>query len=258
MPESSSSTPTSSATTGARVGANGDIRIAAVARLPTRFGNFQVVAFHSPGDGKEHAALVHGTVAARERVPVRIHSECLTGDTFGSLRCDCRDQLELALREIARRDCGVVLYLRQEGRGIGFENKIKAYHLQEAGMDTIQANEALGFRPDERDYEVAAEMLKTLGVRSILLMSNNPDKIKDLRSHGVRIEGRIALEAPANPYNAKYLETKRVKAGHLLTPTPYAMLLEQIDCLRPGADQKFDEQPIPTPRRRSTARRTKA
>ncbi len=206
------------------------VRIVAVAQLPTRFGDFQVVAFHSPSDRKEHAALVHGDICGKTQVPVRLHSECLTGDVFGSLRCDCREQLELALREIARMESGVILYLRQEGRGIGFANKIRAYQLQESGLDTIQANEALGFRADERDYAVAAHMLHSLNVSSIRLMSNNPAKIADLRAHGVRVDGRIPIVVPPNPYNRRYLETKRIKAGHLLTPEGAPVVIsEQID-----------------------------
>ncbi len=206
------------------------VRIVAVAQLPTRFGEFQVVAFHSPTDRKEHAALVHGDICGKTQVPVRLHSECLTGDVFGSLRCDCREQLELALREIGRMETGVILYLRQEGRGIGFANKIRAYQLQESGLDTIQANEALGFRADERDYAVAAHMLHSLNVRSIRLMSNNPAKIADLRAHGVRVDGRIPIEVPPNPYNRRYLETKRLKAGHLLSPEGQRVVIsEQID-----------------------------
>lgn len=212
---------------------NGDVcvRIAAIADLPTRLGEFQIVAFDSPSDGKAHAALVRGNVLGRERVPVRLHSECLTGDAFGSLRCDCREQLEIALREIGRREVGIILYLRQEGRGIGLANKIKAYQLQEEGLDTIQANEALGFRPDERDYKVAAHMLFSLNVRSIELMSNNPAKISDLREHGVVVEGRIPIEVPPNPFNRRYLETKRLRAGHLLHGT--GAVPEQLDELEP-------------------------
>ncbi|MGI0139620.1 MAG: GTP cyclohydrolase II [Thermoplasmata archaeon] len=207
------------------------VRISSVADLPSRFGDFQVVAFHSRLDRKEHAALVRGHVAEGTRVPVRLHSECLTGDVFGSLRCDCREQLELALHELGRQDCGVLLYLRQEGRGIGFENKIKAYRLQELGLDTIEANEALGFRPDERDYEVAARMLDALEVRSVLLLSNNPAKIADLQVHGTIVEGRIPLVVRPNRYNARYLETKRVKAGHLLDQPSWPTIHEQLDCL---------------------------
>lgn len=205
------------------------VRIVAVAELPTRFGDFQVVAFHSMVDKKEHAALVRGDIIGKSRVPVRLHSECLTGDAFGSLRCDCREQLERSLSLLGRQDDGLVLYLRQEGRGIGFENKIKAYQLQEAGLDTIQANEVLGFRADERDYAVAAHMLFSLQVRSIRLMSNNPNKIADLKAHGVEIEDRIPLEVAPNPYNARYLETKRVRAGHLLRKPSPILVEEQVD-----------------------------
>jgi GTP cyclohydrolase II len=207
------------------------VRVVAVADLPTRFGEFEVVSFRTPDDGKDHAALVLGDIGGKENVPVRLHSECLTGDVFASLRCDCREQLELAIEEILARGSGALLYLRQEGRGIGLENKIKAYRLQELGLDTIEANEALGFRADERDYRVAAGMLEALDVRSILLMSNNPAKIADLQVHGVRIAGRIPLEVSPNPHNAKYLETKRVRAGHLLKEPPWPPMREQIDCL---------------------------
>ena len=209
------------------------VRISAVADLPTRYGTFQVVAFDSPTDRKEHAALIRGDVLGQERVPVRLHSECLTGDAFTSLRCDCRQQLERALEEIGRREIGAILYLRQEGRGIGFVNKIRAYQLQERGYDTVEANEALGFRPDERDYEVAAHMLYSLQIRSIQLMSNNPDKIADLRSHGVQVDGRIPLEVAPNPYNRRYLETKREKSGHLLAHL--GEVDEQVDELAGGA-----------------------
>ena len=205
------------------------VRIVAVAELPTRFGDFQVVAFHSMLDKKEHAALVRGDITGQERVPVRLHSECLTGDVFGSLRCDCREQLERSLELLGQQEVGLILYLRQEGRGIGFENKIRAYQLQEIGYDTIQANEALGFRADERDYAVAAHMLYSLRVRSILLMSNNPNKIIDLKNHGVEIAGRIPIEVAPNPHNARYLETKRVKAGHLLRRPSPIVVAEQVD-----------------------------
>lgn len=205
------------------------VRIAAVARLPTRFGNFQVVAFDSPSDKKEHAALVRGNVVGKSGVPVRLHSECLTGDAFTSLRCDCREQLELALEVIGQEESGIVLYLRQEGRGIGFANKIRAYELQEKGYDTLQANELLGFRPDERDYVVAAHMLQSLRVRSIRLMSNNPAKVADLAFHGVQIDGRIPIVVPPNRFNARYLETKRLKAGHILDLPSGIRVPEQLD-----------------------------
>lgn len=212
------------------------VRIVAVAELPTRFGDFQVVAFSSPSDQKEHAALIRGDVLGKESVPVRLHSECLTGEAFGSLRCDCREQLELALEEIARRDSGIVLYLRQEGRGIGFANKIRAYQLQDDGLDTIQANEALGFRADERDYEVAAHMLGSLDVRSIQLMSNNPAKIADLRFHGVKVDGRIPVVVPPNPHNLRYLQTKQAKAGHLIDRSLLEVISEQVDSMVPGGE----------------------
>lgn len=192
------------------------VRIRALASLPTRFGEYQVVAFENCLDRKDHAAFVHGDVVDQENVPVRVHSECLTGDAIGSLRCDCRDQLIESLEKIGQMERGVVLYLRQEGRGIGFVNKIRAYQLQDAGYDTVQANELLGFRPDERDYEIAAHMLSALHVRSIQILTNNPAKMQDLERHGVRITGRIPVEFPANEVNRRYLETKRDRLGHLL------------------------------------------
>jgi len=217
------------------------VRIVAVAELPTRFGDFQVVAFHSLLDKKEHAALVRGNIIDQDHVPVRLHSECLTGDVFGSLRCDCREQLERSLTLLGQRELGLILYLRQEGRGIGFENKIKAYQLQEMGLDTIQANEVLGFKADERDYAVAAHMLYSLKVRSILLMSNNPRKITDLQEHGVEIEGRIPIEVAPNPHNARYLETKRVKAGHLLGKSSPIVVPEQVDADEVGSESPTDD-----------------
>ena len=191
-------------------------RLVAVADLPTRFGAYQVAAFWNEHDRRDHAAFVHGNIFERERVPVRIHSECLTGDAIGSLRCDCRDQLIASLERIAREEAGVVLYLRQEGRGIGFANKIRAYQLQDAGFDTVQANEALGFRPDERDYGFAAHMLASLHIRSIEILTNNPAKVEDLRRHGVTIVGRIPLVIPPNELNRHYLATKQRKMGHWL------------------------------------------
>ena len=192
------------------------VRLAAVADLPTRFGEYQVAAFWNSFDKKEHAAFIHGNVIDQESVPVRLHSECLTGDAIGSLRCDCRDQLIESLEKIGKMENGIVLYLRQEGRGIGFINKIKAYQLQDFGFDTVQANEILGFRPDERDYGIAAHMLGTLRVRSIQILTNNPNKVLDLQRHGVKITGRIPVIVPPNTYDGPYLETKRRKLGHLL------------------------------------------
>ncbi|HXY47434.1 MAG TPA: GTP cyclohydrolase II [Thermoplasmata archaeon] len=198
------------------------VRLVAIADLPTRFGQYQVAAFWNRSDRKEHAAFVHGDIVGGERVPARLHSECLTGDAIGSLRCDCRDQLTESLETIGKMDRGIVLYLRQEGRGIGFMNKIRAYQLQDAGFDTVQANEILGFKPDERDYGVAAHMLRSLHVESIRIMTNNPDKIADLTRHGVKIVGRIPMSVLLNPHNRQYLEVKRRKLGHLLE-------LEQTD-----------------------------
>jgi GTP cyclohydrolase II len=194
------------------------VRIAAAAELPTRYGDFHAVGFWNPVDGKEHAAFVHGHQAIDgEAVPVRIHSECLTGDAIGSLRCDCRDQLEASLRQLATMPYGILLYLRQEGRGIGLTNKIRAYALQDHGLDTVEANVALGFLDDERDYSIAAHMLGSLGVRSVRLMTNNPRKLDGLRDLGVVVVGRIPLVMQPNPYNRAYLETKMRKSGHLMT-----------------------------------------
>ena len=200
------------------------VRLVALAELPTRFGDYQVAAFWSHGDSREHAAFIHGDVFAKGSVPVRLHSECLTGDAIGSLRCDCRDQLIESLERIGKMDTGIVLYLRQEGRGIGFANKIKAYQLQDEGFDTVQANEMLGFKPDERDYGIAAYMLKALHVESIRIMTNNPEKVSDLRMHGVEIVDRIPVVVPPNSLNRPYLETKARKMGHLIE-------LEQTDDL---------------------------
>lgn len=192
------------------------VRLLAVADLPTRFGPYQAAAFSYCLDHKEHAAFVHGDVYEREGVPVRIHSECLTGDAIGSLRCDCRDQLIESLERIGKMEAGIVLYLRQEGRGIGFANKIRAYELQDSGYDTVQANELLGFRADERDYAIAAHMLGSLHVKSVQVLTNNPQKLSDLERHGVRVVGRIPIVIPANEHNGAYLDTKRRRMGHLL------------------------------------------
>src|SRR3970040_2800711 len=190
------------------------VHIEAVAELPTRFGDFQIVAFSNNRDGKEHVAILKGEVFEAEDVLVRLHSECLTGDVIGSLRCACRDQLEAALKKIGEMDKGIVLYLRQEGRGIGLINKIRAYSLQDDGLDTVQANLALGFRDDERDYAVAAHMLMSLRVRSIRLITNNPRKMDQLSRLGVTINGRIPQIIQPNQYNRFYLETKAAKSGH--------------------------------------------
>jgi GTP cyclohydrolase II len=216
------------------------VRIAAIADLPSRFGEYHVVAFYNNRDQKEHAAFVHGDVVEAEDVAVRLHSECLTGDAIGSLRCDCRDQLESALKAIGGMERGILLYLRQEGRGIGFTNKIRAYGLQDHGYDTVEANLALGFRDDEREYSVAAHMLDSLKVKSIRLMTNNPRKIAELSHYGIQVTGRIPLVIPPNPYNQFYLETKARKSGHLIDLKGKQHLLEQQD--RPVVEGMTVEQ----------------
>ncbi|MCX7835766.1 MAG: GTP cyclohydrolase II [bacterium] len=205
------------------------VRMVAVANLPTRFGEFFIVGFWNNRDSKEHIAMVHGDVVDQEHVPLRMHSECLTGDIMGSLRCDCRDQLEVALRTVAHQPCGVVLYLRQEGRGIGLLNKIRAYNLQEQGFDTVEANLALGFKDDERDFAVAAHMIHSLRIRSVKLMTNNPLKVNQLNSYGVKVVERIPLVIPPNDYNRFYLETKAHRSGHWIDLNGYPHLEEQSD-----------------------------
>ncbi len=192
------------------------VRIEAIANLPSRYGQFQVAAFLNNRDSKEHGALIHGNVVDHEEVVVRLHSECVTGDVFGSLRCDCHDQLLTALRTLGRMKMGVLIYLRQEGRGIGFVNKIKAYALQEDGLDTKEANLALGFHDDEREYSIAAHIIHSLRIKSVRLMTNNPRKIAELQQYGVNVTERIPLIIQPNKYNRFYLETKEKKFGHLL------------------------------------------
>jgi len=192
------------------------VRIVSIAELPTRSGRFQVVAFWNNRDGKEHIAVLKGNPIGREDVLTRLHSECLTGDAIGSLRCDCRDQLEAALRRIAAEPAGIVLYMRQEGRGIGLLNKLRAYALQDRGLDTVEANEVLGFRDDEREYSIAAHMIESLRVHSIRLLTNNPRKVEDLARLGVRVSERVPHVIPPNEFNRFYLETKRDRSGHLL------------------------------------------
>lgn len=195
------------------------VELYARAHLPTSYGHFHLLVFRSSVDDKEHVALVRGEVAktpADTDVLVRLHSECLTGDVLTSLRCDCHDQLHMALAQLATADFAVLLYLRQEGRGIGLGNKVRAYALQEAGMDTVEANEHLGFDEDMRDYRVAALMLKLLGVQRISLATNNPRKLAALAKYAIEVTQRIPLIVAQNPYNAAYLRTKRKKAGHLL------------------------------------------
>lgn len=188
----------------------------AEAKLPTRFGEFIAVAYKSSVDANEHVALVKGDISGDSSVLVRVHSECLTGDVFGSLRCDCGDQIGLAMQKIDEEGKGVFLYMRQEGRGVGFHNKIRAYALQDQGMDTVEANIALGFPPDLRDYGIGAQILVDLGLHNIRLLTNNPKKVVGLESYGLKIVETMPLIAPSNPYNIHYLETKQKKLGHIL------------------------------------------
>ncbi|MCI6152303.1 MAG: bifunctional 3,4-dihydroxy-2-butanone-4-phosphate synthase/GTP cyclohydrolase II [Fusobacterium perfoetens] len=192
------------------------VKVECSAKLPTDSGTFELVGFDNQLDGKEHIALVKGEVSGKENVLVRIHSECFTGDILGSYRCDCGSQLKRAMKEIDAKGEGIILYLRQEGRGIGLINKIKAYKLQDNGYDTVEANLALGFGEDERDYAVAAQILKALGVKSVTLMTNNPAKISGLESYGVKVEKRAEIEIAPNNVNEKYLRTKFEKMGHKL------------------------------------------
>ena len=183
--------------------------------FPTRYGKFTIHAFVDE-DGGEHIALTRCTHAGHDEVPVRVHSRCLTGDTLTSKRCDCHDQLEASLRYLERKKCGMLIYLDQEGRGIGLSNKIKAYALQDKGMDTVEANVHLGFGEDSRDYGAAADILKFFGVKKIALLTNNPKKIQDLERHGIKVVKRIPLVTKPNKYNKKYLETKKEKMNHFL------------------------------------------
>ncbi|UCC93231.1 MAG: GTP cyclohydrolase II [Thermoplasmata archaeon] len=192
------------------------VKVVAIADFPSRLGDFQIVGFYNNHDDKDHIAVVKGDICDEEAVPVRLHSECLTGDVLGSKRCDCGEQLEAALRLIEEEGRGAILYMRQEGRGIGLINKIKAYQLQDFGLDTVEANVALGFEPDERDYAIAAHMLKSLHVKSVRLITNNPKKIHGLEAHNVEVVGRIPIIIDPNPHNKDYLRTKATKSGHLL------------------------------------------
>jgi GTP cyclohydrolase II len=195
---------------------SGRARVVARANLPTRFGRFRIAGIEGRGEGEEAVAIQHGRLKNGTAPIVRIHSQCLTGDVFTSERCDCRAQLELSLRKIAKAPSGVLLYLPQEGRGIGLINKLRAYELQDDGLDTVEANRKLGFAADSRDYDFAAEALKALGVRKVRLLSNNPDKIEQLERAGIRVVERIPCRPRTNHHSRAYLRTKQHKMGHLL------------------------------------------
>jgi 3,4-dihydroxy 2-butanone 4-phosphate synthase/GTP cyclohydrolase II len=190
--------------------------------LPSKYGTFDIVLYRSETDSKEHIALVKGEILPDVATLVRVHSECLTGDIFGSLRCDCNEQLMAALLMVEKAGSGVVLYMRQEGRGIGLVNKLKAYKLQDEGLDTVEANEQLGFRADLRDYGIGAQILRDLGVRKMRLMTNNPKKVVGLHGYGLDIIERVPLEIDPNEVNVRYLRTKRDKMGHLILIDPRA------------------------------------
>lgn len=191
------------------------LRFVESSRLPTRWGVFDIHGFEDMEGDKEHVAITMGDVSGGEPALLRIHSECLTGDALYSVRCDCGSQLQEAMRQISEIGRGTILYLRQEGRGIGLINKIKAYHLQDAGADTVEANEKLGFGADIRDYKICAPMLKQLEIHQVRLMTNNPRKVEALEALGVEVVERVSLQIGSNPHNAKYLATKAGKLGHL-------------------------------------------
>ena len=194
-----------------------DVVCEVIAQLPTKYGTFEAHGYVDQRSGEHHVALVKGDIADGEPVLCRVHSECLTGDTFGSLRCDCGEQRSRAMRQIEKEGRGVFLYMRQEGRGIGLINKLKAYVLQEQGMDTVEAHLALGFKDDERDYSAGAMILQDLGIKKLRLMTNNPTKIDGLNEYGLEIVERVPIQMPINPFDKYYMQTKQKKMGHMTT-----------------------------------------
>src|SRR5277367_6838151 len=192
------------------------VKLIAQAALPTRHGRFTIYGFKGRGPNEEAVALVRGKLDGKTAPLVRVHSQCLTGDVLGSLRCDCRAQLELSLKKIGQAGSGILLYLPQEGRGIGLMNKLRAYQLQDDGMDTVEANETLGFAADERDYDFPAQILKKLGATKIRLLSNNPEKVRQLEQFGIRVVQRVACQPRVSKTSRAYLQTKKNKMGHLL------------------------------------------
>ncbi|HTX73727.1 MAG TPA: GTP cyclohydrolase II [Rectinemataceae bacterium] len=192
------------------------VRVVSVADFPSEFGHFRIIGFVNNRDGKDHIIVLKGEIGDGEDLLTRVHSACLTGDSLGSLRCDCGPQLRHALEIIEREGRGIVLYHQEEGRGIGLVNKLRAYALQDSGYDTYEANIALGFKADERDYRIPAEMLKRLGVRSVRLMTNNPEKVEAIERYGIRVSERVQHELPPHRQNEHYLQTKKERFGHLL------------------------------------------
>jgi len=207
---------TKSPTTKTKPGTKRSLRLAAKAALPTKFGRFTIYGFEGNGPNEEAVALVRGNLRSHVAPLVRVHSQCLTGDVLTSQRCDCRAQLELSLKKIAAAPSGILLYLPQEGRGIGLMNKLRAYELQDGGMDTVEANESLGFAADAREYDFPAKILKKLGAKRIRLLSNNPDKIRQLESSGIKVVARVPCQPRLSKISRTYLQTKKRKMGHLL------------------------------------------